>query len=368
MQKIMLLFLLSITFISCLQENKKMLVQNIIEIKETSPIDFSELIEIESLIHLKTPKGIPIGVISKVLFTKEKIIVFDKLTETILFFENDGSYISRINNKGKGPEEYLSIKNISISKDDVLNIVDNMSKKIWIYSFEGKLIGFKKTDGWPEDYIEKNNTEYLSIYSGFSSKNSDLKYLNIRDENGDESGYFPLLGFIPHWSERPTHFFEDGTTLYYHRHYDDNIYKLDSKSINIAYKIDFGKYTYPTEELLASNTPDNYKKILAKKKYIGNISNINLTSNYLYFDYIKEDFRCTYVQNLKTKANVNYDMSRPNEYGISVNPIGNDGLYFYSELSYNVSDKNIKKLNEKYNIELSVKRNKAVLIKYKYII
>jgi hypothetical protein len=366
------IFILTLLIFSCKDQSKGLSdivsEESIkIEVKDAVVEDFTKIIDVKSLIPLKTGDGVPIiGTFDKVLFTKNKIVVLDKLTESIYFFNKKGDFVSRIAGKGRGPSEYTSIYNISVTLPDTLNVIDNDLKSIIKYKFDGEYIETNKIDGYPEDYIKKNNYEYVSIYSNYLSNNN--YYLNIRDQKNIQTGYFPYLGFIVSNQVRPTIFFTNTKDLFYHHHFDDNIYKLDNKELQIAYKIDFGKFSYPTEKLLKAKDPDEFRKILKKEKYIGNIFNINITDRYLYFNYDNgSGYVNTYVKNLKTQTNYHYTGLENVETGISSVPIASDGTFFYSMINpWEYTKADLKKLNVKYNLELTPQSKYSVLVKYNY--
>lgn len=365
------LIILSILIISCKdksQEIANIIPDEVIKIntKDAKIEDFTKIIDVKSLIPLQTPQKIPIGTFDKVLFTENKIIILDKLTESIYFFNKNGDFESRIASKGRGPSEYTSIYNISVTLPDTLNIIDNELQSIVKYKFDGKYIETNKIDGWPEDYAKENNYDYVSIYSAYLSKNN--YYLNIHSPNNIEKGYFPYLEFIVSKNIRPSIFFTNGNDLFYHHHFDDKIYKLDKDKLNIAYKIDFGKFSYPTEKLLSARNLNEFRKILKKEKYIGNISNIYITDRYLHFNYDDGNESVnTYIQNLKTGSNFHYLGLKNNETGISSLPIASDGTFFYSIMNpWEYTKADLQKLNVKYNLELTPQSTYNVLIKYNY--
>jgi hypothetical protein len=146
------------------------------------------------------------------------------------------------------------------------------------------------------------------------------------------------------------------------------LYQLDANELSVAYKIDFGKFAYPTEKLLGAKNPDKYTKILKERKYIGNISNIHLTDKYLYFNYSLDNGGVnTYIQNLITDTNIHYYGARTSDIGISFSPIASDGNFFYSLLKpWEFPKANLEKLNAKYNLQLTEESTYSLLIKYNY--
>lgn len=99
---------------------------NIIRITTDSPqlirvdnakiISTSELLDmVEQVDYIKLDSSEPIGEISKMVVTKDKIFILDSFTSQQIFvFDKTGKLLYRIKNKGRGPKEYISIWDMQV--------------------------------------------------------------------------------------------------------------------------------------------------------------------------------------------------------------------------------------------------------------
>ncbi len=365
---------MSLFFCCCTNNTKETLQMSVekeinIDFEDVVIADFSKIIEVESLIPLNVSNELPIGTFDKILFAKDHIVILDKITESIYIFNKKGDLFSKISKKGKGPNEYASIKDISITSPNIINVVDNKLRSIKKYTFNGEFIESIRTEGWPDSFFENKSYKYLSVYSTYLTKKDKNYYLNIEKGANDSKGYFPFKQSIFSARKNRDIFLSDGKgQLFYRRHYDDNIYRLKGDKINLAFKIDFGKKSYPTKDLYDATSLDRFNKVLKKKEYVGNIFNIHITDNHLFFNYnISKKQVNTYISDLKTNKNTHYTYAKPNNEDISFTPVSSDGFYFYSLLECNeLPESSLVKINKKYNMKLVKGSNTSILVKYRY--
>ena len=63
------------------------------------------------------------------------------ITQTIYIFDKSGKFIRKINKKGRGPGEYLSLNDVAVDVSNKRLIVhDDMAQKISIFTYEGEFI------------------------------------------------------------------------------------------------------------------------------------------------------------------------------------------------------------------------------------
>ena len=148
-----ILFAFSLTVISCKQQQDygiKPMVNNnsVVEIKlynnrvdnNIEKIKLSEFIDSVKFVRLETKEESLISAVSSVIFVGEGIVIVDEIGK-ILLFDNEGNYIRKIANRGRGPGEYLNITSCSYnSNEKALSIYDDYSKKLLLYSTSGEFI------------------------------------------------------------------------------------------------------------------------------------------------------------------------------------------------------------------------------------
>ena len=105
-------------------------------------LHLSDIADSLSYIKLATDTSNLIGVIDKIIPLKDRILIVDKdITQTIYIFDKSGKFIRKINKKGRGPGEYLSLNDVAVDVSNKRLIVhDDMAQKLSIFTYEGEFI------------------------------------------------------------------------------------------------------------------------------------------------------------------------------------------------------------------------------------
>ena len=105
-------------------------------------LHLSDIADSLSYIKLATDTSNLIGVIDKIIPLKDRILIVDKdITQTIYIFDKSGKFIRKINKKGRGPGEYLSLNDVAVDVSNKRLIVhDDMAQKISIFTYKGEFI------------------------------------------------------------------------------------------------------------------------------------------------------------------------------------------------------------------------------------
>ena len=105
-------------------------------------LHLSDIADSLSYIKLATDTSNLIGVIDKIIPLKDRILIVDKdITQTIYIFDKSGKFIRKINKKGRGPGEYLSLNDVAVDvSHNRLIVHDDMAQKISIFTYEGEFI------------------------------------------------------------------------------------------------------------------------------------------------------------------------------------------------------------------------------------
>lgn len=223
------------------------------------------IIDSIKFIPLETGKNFLIASIDKLLFYKNRIIILDNRTKSILSFSKDGKFGTRIGNVGKGPGEYLNPIDIVII-DDLLYIFDDFQHSVLKYDLLNEVyLGSTKTTLRFNDFITTND--------GGLWINSDLRpnfhlgkigqyKLFLTDSLFRPSAYsFP---YVDEESAAPTFarnsFYRFNGNAFYNPHYSDYIYKISQEKIEPHYFFDFGSKSLAREYQAHNMTQDNFRK------------------------------------------------------------------------------------------------------------
>lgn len=101
----------------------------------TRIIGMDEMLDrVKSIEYIKLDSSEPIGVIDKMIVTKDKIYILDCYTaQQIFVFDKTGNLLFRIKNKGRGPKEYLSVADMQV--DTIRNeiLVNDALARSYLY-------------------------------------------------------------------------------------------------------------------------------------------------------------------------------------------------------------------------------------------
>ncbi len=190
--------------VSC--DNKEKSNIPIININNAISVNHHPLMEaVESIefIPLETNKENLMGYINRVSLKNNRIYIFDHLSYKIHIFNSEGEWLSTLNKKGKGPDEYLYIKDFFVGEDGVLYIMT--FGKILMYDKKLNYIGKIKTPDINNHIrnfylFDKDNIIFYNTFDKKGNNNLLLHFKNnkIIDSYGQikEKDNFGLKRFL----------------------------------------------------------------------------------------------------------------------------------------------------------------------------
>ena len=161
--------LILISASACSKKQKTNTPQKKITIDLSTTSTISDLVKIIDDIQILPLKSDKLMSVSKLIADSGYYYILDKSGHQILKFDAEGKYIYSINKRGKARDEYISIKDISLSKN-CIRVYDGAT---------GKLIDYSKTDG---KFVksQKNNEMISNI---FSNKDFTIEYSSIGESH-----------------------------------------------------------------------------------------------------------------------------------------------------------------------------------------
>lgn len=163
-----LLIIIAIVVSSCgMNDNSMVSMKILIDEDLEREVKLSEIFCDFDIIKLETNENSMLSNIWKIEKDSGRVFCFDESLGKVFIFDSDGGFIGTTANKGKGPGETISCNDFSIDRcHNVLETLDNMTKKILSYDYDGHLIELKQ--GIPRSGFEIMNTEE---YLGYSYNN-----------------------------------------------------------------------------------------------------------------------------------------------------------------------------------------------------
>ena len=238
-------------FFICCKEEKKEQSDKILQIdiplqaKETHlPAD--SLFCGKEILALETTPDNLIAQIDKMEMANDRLYLLDEQQDIIFIFDLKGKYITKIDNKGRGPEEYIEISDFHIDDDVLYLCTGGNGGKIMCYDLDGKYQKSFRTEYSCNRITTDSN--YIYVFANYS--NPTRKNVSVFDkkENQMIKRYksFPKqqegMGFSSRcWTSC-------NNKVYAAFDYEYSIYTLQPDTCQIIAHIDFGKkHMFPPE-------------------------------------------------------------------------------------------------------------------------
>ena len=113
--------------------------------------------------YLKLDSSEPIGEISKMVVTRDKIFILDAhIAQQIFVFNKTGKLLFRIKNKGRGPKEYISIWDMQV--DTIRNeiLVNDALARSYLYFSTDDGAFLRKETGVANCYLAHIDSLYIN--------------------------------------------------------------------------------------------------------------------------------------------------------------------------------------------------------------
>jgi hypothetical protein len=252
MGKLIIFFLgIVLFFFGC--ETKTAYEGEVIEVNPHNVKEFAYLSEIADsikLIKLQTEGSDIIGVAGQVFIRKEYIYVHDYAQQILFVFDKEGKFVSKLNKRGSGPDEYISMGPIIVGdKEDYIELFDFAARKIFKYSnisFE-----FIDTLSIPRllfNHVRKSENLYYLATQQIDNRVNDIKtnaalllfdgkkVINTLFENTIETGG---SGFP---TNHESFIKNEKNELFVSIRYDNTFYRLQAGEAYPLFSVSFGKY------------------------------------------------------------------------------------------------------------------------------
>ena len=207
---------------------------------------FSQL----EIIPLETNKESAIGQIDRIIMDNDLLYILDRARGAILIFNKEGDFLQKIERRGRGPEEYISLLDFSLNRNSGrLSVLTDIPAGIKRYDPNGRFI----------------NSEELSVYFKEITNNKGQDVLfNTRKQNEDHH-YLWFKNGTSYTKKVP---FEKTNDIYPHgplivesqylcftRRYDHVIMKIENEDAVPVYYLDFGAH-WLSDRKFADNEND----------------------------------------------------------------------------------------------------------------
>lgn len=200
MNKYFLVLLATLPVLSACKSNGGGVVDNgaetiLYDENNVETMQLKDVVELTKVIRLEDsdPNSL-VGSIDELLCVNGVFVVVDKYgTRRIQTFDSNGKFISKISALGNGPHEYISIRDVCITPQGNIGIVDTQKRKILEFTVDGKYVKDIPISCMPA-YVEFLNNDTLVLNVSCNTNNEDDRInkseIIISDRNKNSIGYF----------------------------------------------------------------------------------------------------------------------------------------------------------------------------------
>jgi len=240
---------------SCNSSNENVKMVNLSDAisNNVGAINLSKVAKNIKYIPLETKEGSFIGEFFRLAYDGRYILATDE-TNTIKIFDKDGKFVRHINRVGRGPEEYMSIINISFLNENIAiatgsdiieyDIMGNFVKRITAPEIDG-YSAFSTIAIGEDRYISSLTTtkESVEYYAVVYDSSKNIHKMVATDSDFKES-YQGTIDFQE--PIRPAMMFLNGDVCRLFYPESRAIASIDKFNvIDTAYVIDYGNYRVP---------------------------------------------------------------------------------------------------------------------------
>lgn len=307
-------------------------------------------------IKLETNPKCIISSINQLIVYDNEIFIYDKNLRNLLVFNTNGIFIRKIGSYGKGPKEYLSIRDFFIDKNsNIIYVFDVRQGRIIMYSLDGELEG-----GIPISFFSHAMNHLNNDIALFNPKpthiNSGYYSINLINRKGKIiNKLLPQSNNAYEIHDTPSRFrlYQHQRILHLWENYSDTVYMiLNNFNIIPKYKFIINK----------GRLPNNlYKKgpTISESWNHKMLTGLLETNNYLFIEGVtKNRIMILFNKNNQDVKNISL-VDYKNKYFMGFyNDIDNgphfwpDGVYSENQLYKSIDVWEFKRFYENRNISL----------------
>jgi hypothetical protein len=234
------LYLVSIFLYSCTGNHPVTNNQIVLShpVKKSAGEIFHRGFELERIVPVETTHDFLLASVDRVIFYKNKLIIFDKHTTSIFVVDaSTGKVETHIHRKGRGPGDSMNIYDIAF--DDRLEqiLVFNNYKKLLYFALDGSFLKeeFIIDKLFDELLYDNNKVIFYNEGEGYGCFPYSLGIYDLQDHSWEEAGKdqkvdFPVRGYGC--------LLVKSKNIWFTPVLDFGLHRLDGSKIEVPYKLD----------------------------------------------------------------------------------------------------------------------------------
>ncbi|WP_203257014.1 6-bladed beta-propeller [Hyunsoonleella ulvae] len=247
--------------------------------------NFEEFFSSSSIVPLETNEVSILSGIDRISFQDDKIFILDKRLRSVYIFNNNGKFLNKIQNIGKGPGEYSFLQDFTIDYENHrLLLYSRAPNKIITFNFDGQFIEEKKMTDYYFNIGYQDN-KLLSLYKN-PEKSKLFQEINLSTfEKKNEINMDKYDHFFFSLGWRTPNIIKS-KSLNMSLGYSEIIYGYKNNTFLPKYYIDFGDNETPKNFIEKLDNEFNGLYQYATKNKLGfGISNFRENDSYITFNF-----------------------------------------------------------------------------------
>lgn len=216
--------------------------------------NFEQYVESVTINPLETTDESLIRSIYNILYQNDKVFIFDKFAQRLHVFHQDGSFLFNLDKRGRGPEEYLEMRDVAVDEKGHIHVLSY--RKVHIYDSLRRLV---KTIpiSHPGKYAINPTGLALAFDEGyylyvgaFGLRRREADRFAVYKVNADGvvqgDAWFPVIN---NGAEFPRFYkiADEPGYIFTPMLGNDTLYRFEATGVNPTYYLDYGDRKLPRE-------------------------------------------------------------------------------------------------------------------------
>lgn len=283
--------LLVALLISILLQNYTLLGQDYktisINRKDYNIKDFGDIFHVTKVTQLEISENSFVGLIDKIKFMRDRILVLQRRPiKCVHIFDLLGKYISTVNRRGKGPNEYTDLRDIAVDIDnnEFYIIGDH---RLLRFDHNGKPLGTDIVNGFTPRHVHCINSDLFA----FVAYMPDDRLIFWSKEKGIINSLLPNNDNLPEMFVVKPFINYDGK-IFHQTYLSDTIYKINGTNISPYVIIDLEK-GITMKQMRSAVSAARGNPIEFPNYRMWDIRWFAETDQYIYFTFVDKNVRKT---------------------------------------------------------------------------
>lgn len=231
------------------------------------------LFEPSKTVFLETKESSLIRQIDRLFFVQNKIIFFDRSLGRIAIFDENGKFSNSIHKIGKGPSEYIQSIDCFVDQiNEQILLLCSIPQKIICFDYSGNFLRETSTDQLYDELAVQGENYYCSRPNITNGRLSGYTLDLIDKKMKFKNALLPKNSEPMNLPESRGKKLVFGSSCFFSRPFDDNIYQIIKGKSRIEYSINFNDYDYKKNQ--TTNDLATYGKNALNPKFIYTITDV----------------------------------------------------------------------------------------------